>query len=599
MSSGIASGAEGETEQAPDRRAAQIVQALGRRSIVLIGLMGSGKTSTGRRLAQQLGLDFIDADAEIEAAAGMSITEIFAQHGETYFRDGERRVMARLLNEGPRVLATGGGAFMNEETRARIAASGISIWLKADLDVLWRRVRKRSHRPLLQSGDPERTLRSLLDQRYPVYARADITVISRDGPQELAVEEAIDGLEFFLRFSSDPPELVAPTRSAVSNGQSATGPQPYSSQARVDVKLGARSYAILIGAGLIAESGHHIRRLAPRAACAIVTDENVASLHLAALEQALDEAFVRHEKVIVAPGEVSKSFTEYARVCNELIGAKLERGGIIVALGGGVVGDLAGFVAATLRRGMRFIQVPTTLLAEVDSSVGGKTGINSPHGKNLIGAFHQPSLVLADTNTLDTLPLREFRAGYAEIVKYGLLGDAGFFAWLEAHWRGVFAGGGERVHAIATSCRAKAAIVARDEFEEGERALLNLGHTFGHAFERITRYDGARLVHGEAVAIGMACAFRFSVHRGLCGNEDQARVEAHLQDVGLPVRLGSIPGFNAGAEEIVEAMYQDKKVKHGALTFILARAIGDCFIDKSVEASEILGFLQDELSMGR
>lgn len=599
MSSGIASGAEGETEQAPDRRAAQLVQALGRRSIVLIGLMGSGKTSTGRRLAQQLGLDFVDADAEIEAAAGMSITEIFAQHGETYFRDGERRVMARLLNEGPRVLATGGGAFMNEETRARIATSGISIWLKADLDVLWRRVRKRSHRPLLQSGDPERTLRSLLDQRYPVYARADITVISRDGPQELAVEEAIDGLEFFLRFSSDPPELVAPTRSAVSNGQSATGPQPYSSQARVDVKLGARSYAILIGAGLIAEAGHHIRRLAPRAACAIVTDENVASLHLAALEQALDEAFVRHTKVVVAPGEGSKSFTEYARVCNELIGAKLERGDIIVALGGGVVGDLAGFAAATLRRGMRFIQVPTTLLAEVDSSVGGKTGINSPHGKNLIGAFHQPSLVLADTNTLDTLPLREFRAGYAEIVKYGLLGDAGFFAWLEAHWRGVFAGGGERVHAIATSCRAKAAIVARDEFEEGERALLNLGHTFGHAFERITRYDGARLVHGEAVAIGMACAFRFSVRRGLCGKEDQARVEAHLQDVGLPVRLGSIPGFNAGAEEIVEAMYQDKKVKHGALTFILARAIGDCFIDKSVEASEILGFLQDELSMGR
>jgi shikimate kinase/3-dehydroquinate synthase len=599
MSSGIASGAEGETEQAPDRRAAQLVQALGRRSIVLIGLMGSGKTSTGRRLAQQLGLDFVDADAEIEAAAGMSITEIFAQHGETYFRDGERRVMARLLNEGPRVLATGGGAFMNEETRARIAASGISIWLKADLDVLWRRVRKRSHRPLLQSGDPERTLRHLLDQRYPVYARADITVISRDGPQELAVEEAIDGLEFFLRFSSDPPELAAPTRSAVSNGQSATGPQPYSSQARVDVKLGARSYAILIGAGLMAEAGHHIRRLAPRAACAIVTDENVASLHLAALEQALDEAFVRHTKVVVAPGEGSKSFTEYARVCNELIGAKLERGDIIAALGGGVVGDLAGFAAATLRRGMRFIQVPTTLLAEVDSSVGGKTGINSPHGKNLIGAFHQPSLVLADTNTLDTLPLREFRAGYAEIVKYGLLGDAGFFAWLEAHWRGVFAGGGERVHAIATSCRAKAAIVARDEYEEGERALLNLGHTFGHAFERITRYDGARLVHGEAVAIGMASAFRFSVRRGLCGKEDKARVEAHLQYVGLPVRLGSIPGFNAGAEEIVEAMYQDKKVKHGALTFILARAIGDCFIDKTVEASEILGFLQDELSMGR
>jgi shikimate kinase / 3-dehydroquinate synthase len=599
MSSGIASSAEEETERVPDRRAAQLVQALGGRSIVLIGLMGSGKTSTGRRLAQQLGLEFVDADTEIEVAAGMSITEIFAQHGEAYFRDGERRVMARLLNEGPRVLATGGGAFMNEETRARIAASGTSIWLKADLDVLWRRVRKRSHRPLLQSGDPERTLRALLEQRYPVYARADITIISRDGPQELAVEEAIDGLEFFLRFSPDPPPLTAPKKIAVSHEQTGTGRQPTASQARVDVELGARSYAILIGAGLIAEVAKHIRRLAPRAACAIVTDENVAKLHLPALEHALDEGFVRHAKVIVAPGEGSKSFAEYARICNELIGAKLERGDVIVALGGGVVGDLAGFAAATIRRGMRFIQVPTTLLAEVDSSVGGKTGINSPLGKNLIGAFHQPSLVLADTDTLDTLPLREFRAGYAEVVKYGLIGDAGFFAWLEAHWRGVFAGGPERVHAIATSCRAKAAIVARDEYEEGDRALLNLGHTFGHAFERLNHYDGTRLVHGEAVAIGMACAYRFSVRYGLCGREDQARVEAHLQDVGLPVRLADIPGLNAAAEEIVEAMYQDKKVKHGALTFILARAIGDCFIAKTVEASEILGFLQDELSMGR
>jgi shikimate kinase / 3-dehydroquinate synthase len=599
MSSGIASGAEGETERAPDRRAAQLVQALGGRSIVLIGLMGSGKTSTGRRLAQQLGLKFADADAEIEAAAGMSITEIFVRHGEAYFRDGERRVMARLLNEGPRVLATGGGAFMNEEIRARIAASGISIWLKADLDVIWRRVRKRSHRPLLQGGDPEQTLRALLEQRYPVYARADITVISRDCPQDLAVEEAIEGLEFFLRFSPDPPPLVSPRRSAVSYGQPGTSPQAFSSQARVDVELGARSYAILIGEGLIAETGNHIRRIAPRAACAIVTDENVAKLHLPALEHALDEALVRHSRVVVAPGEGSKSFAEYARVCNALIGEKLERGDVIVALGGGVVGDLAGFTAATLRRGMRFIQVPTTLLAQVDSSVGGKTGIDAPLGKNLIGAFHQPLLVLADTATLDTLPPREFRAGYAEIVKYGLIGDVGFYAWLEAHWREVFEGGTERVQAIAASCKAKAAIVARDEYEEGERALLNLGHTFGHALERITAYDGTRLVHGEAVAIGMACAFRFSVRRGLCGAQDQAKVEAHLQVVGLPVRLADIPGLNAGAEEILDAMYQDKKVAHGALTFILARAIGDCFIAKNVEASEILGFLQDELSTGR
>jgi shikimate kinase/3-dehydroquinate synthase len=598
MSSGIASGAGTETDRARNLRVTSLVAALGRRSIVLIGLMGSGKTSTGRRLAQELGLEFADADEEIETAAGMSITEIFARHGEDYFRNGERRVMARLLRGGPRVLASGGGAFMNEETRARIALSGISVWLKADHDVLWRRVRKRSHRPLLQGGDPEQTLRTLLERRYPVYALADVTVVSRDGPHEQAAEETIAGIECFLRSS---PGLTPPARPqsiTVPDQQQGAGPQPFSHQAQISVELGARTYSILIGAGLIAEAGNHIRRLAPRAACAIVTDENVAKLHLPTLERALDQAFIRHSKVIVAPGEGSKSFDVYAQVCNALIGARPERGDVIVALGGGVIGDLAGFAAATVRRGMRFIQVPTTLLAAVDAAVGGKTGINSPHGKNLIGAFHQPTLVIADTDTLATLPPREFRAGYAEVVKYGLIGDAGFYAWLEANWRAVFAGGAARVHAIAASCQAKAAIVARDEHDEGERALLNLGHTFGHALERLTSYDGARLVHGEAVAIGLACAFRFSARHGFCRLEDQARVEAHLQEVGLPVRMGCIPGWNAGPEAILEAMYQDKKVEHGGLTFILARAIGDCFIAKTVEATEIRGFLQDELNTG-
>ena len=256
MSIGIASGADGETENAPDRRAGQLVQALGHRSIVLIGLMGSGKTSNGRRLAQMLNLPFVDADAEIEAAAGMSISEIFVRHGEPYFRDGERRVMARLLNEGPRVLATGGGAFMNEETRARIAEFGISIWLKADLDVLWRRVRKRSHRPLLQGEDPEQTLRALLEQRYPVYARADITVVSRDGPQERAVEEMIEGLEFFLRFSPDPPPLSNIRGIPKMEGQLDISGQSPASQARIDVELGARGYEILIGEGLIADAAN-------------------------------------------------------------------------------------------------------------------------------------------------------------------------------------------------------------------------------------------------------------------------------------------------------------------------------------------------------
>jgi shikimate kinase/3-dehydroquinate synthase len=587
---------------ARDRRIAALTQALGDRSIVLVGFMGSGKTSTGRRLAQRLGLRFVDADAEIELAAGMTIAEIFARHGEPSFRDGERRVMARLLEVGPRVIATGGGAFLHEETRARIAARGLSVWLKADPDVLWRRVRKRSHRPLLHSPDPETTLRTLLEQRYPLYARADVTVVSRDGPHELAVEDVIAAIEFFLRFSPELPP-PGPLRDAADAALApAAPPEPVVEfmfeAARVEVALGARSYDILIGPGLIARAGAHIQKLAPGAACAIVTDANVAGIHLAALKKSLDEAEIRHSAIVVAAGESSKSYAAFAEVCDAIIAAKLERGDLVIALGGGVIGDLAGFAASAVRRGMRFAQIPTTLLAQVDSSVGGKTGINSGHGKNLVGAFHQPSLVLADADVLETLPPREFRAGYAEVVKYGLIGDAGFFGWLEMNWRGVFSGGVDRIHAIATSCKAKAAIVARDELERGDRALLNLGHTFGHALERINQYDGARLVHGEAVAIGMAAAFRFSARLGLCPRADADRVEAHLVAVGLPVRIADIAGLAVSANEVIDAMQQDKKVERGALTFILARAIGACFVAKAVGSDEVRVFLENELNTG-
>jgi shikimate kinase/3-dehydroquinate synthase len=575
-------------DQAQSPRIAALVSALGDRSIVLVGMMGSGKTSTGRRLAQKLGLGFVDADAEIEAAAGLSIPEIFARHGEAHFREGERKVMARLLAQGPRVIATGGGAYMNEETRRRIAETGISVWLKADVDVLLRRVRKRSHRPLLHNPDPEKTLKKLIDDRYPVYARADITAISRDGPHETVVDEIIEALEFFLRFSADPPAALD-----VTHNMSLVDTLP--ALERVEVKLGTRAYDILIGQGLIADAGEYIRRFAPGAACAIVTDENVARHHLAPLEESLDAAKIRHTAIVVAPGEASKSFPVFEHVCDSILAAKLERGDLVLALGGGVVGDLAGFAAASVRRGMRFIQMPTSLLAQVDSSVGGKTGINSALGKNLIGAFHQPSLVLADTAALETLPAREFRAGYAEILKYGLIDDLAFFEWLEGNWHGVFDGGPARAQAIAKSCSAKASVVARDELEKGDRALLNLGHTFGHAFEQLTNYAGARLVHGEGVAIGMACAFRLSVRLGLCSGQDAGRVEAHLRAVGLPARISDIPGFDASAGEILHAMYQDKKVQHGALTFILARGIGRSFIAKNVDADEVQAFLQSEL----
>ena len=571
-----------------DRRTAALVQALGKRSIVLIGLMGCGKTSTGRCLARRLGLEFVDADTEIEWAAGMSVSDIFAKHGEAYFRDGERRVMTRLLAEGPRVIATGGGAYLNDQTRAGIVASAISIWLKADLEVLWRRVRRRSHRPLLKTDDPEGTLRDLMERRYPVYGRADVTVISRDGPHDAVVDDAIGALEFHLRFSDAVPEITPPP--------SPTPTLPSMQAARhVAVDLPGRAYEIAIGTGLLDEVGASLGKLAPGSACAIVTDDNVARHHLAGLEASLDRAGIRHTAIVVAPGEGSKSFDTFARVCDGVLAARLERGDTILAFGGGVVGDLAGYVAASVRRGMRLVQIPTSLLAQVDSSVGGKTGINSPHGKNLVGAFHQPALVLADTEVLATLPPREFAAGYAEMVKYGLLGDLPFFDWLETHRAAIFAGGPERAEAVARCCAAKAAIVIRDERETGDRALLNLGHTFGHALERLTGYDGTRLVHGEGVAIGMAQAFRFSHQLGHCSGEAVARVEAHLAAAGLPVRADAIPGFDAEPFAVLDAMRQDKKVERGALTFILAKGIGRAFIAKGIQGDEVLSFLEEDL----
>jgi 3-dehydroquinate synthase len=362
----------------------------------------------------------------------------------------------------------------------------------------------------------------------------------------------------------------------------------------VPVELGDRSYEILVGRGLLAEAGARIAETGAKAA-AIVTDAHVGPLYAEALKHSLEARGLRSAIIAVPAGESSKSFSEFSRLCDAVLAARIERGDCVVALGGGVVGDLAGFTAASVRRGVRFVQVPTTLLAQVDSSVGGKTGINSPHGKNLVGAFHQPALVLADTALLDTLSPREMRAGYAEVAKYGLIDDETFFAWCEAHWRGIFEGGPEREEAVAASCRAKAAVVARDEREDGDRALLNLGHTFGHALERVTAYDSKRLVHGEGVGIGMALAFRFSARLGLCQEADARRVEAHLMTVGLPTRLQQVPGGVGTIDALLDAMAQDKKVKGGALTFILARGVGKSFIAPGVPVDEVRGFLKAEL----
>jgi 3-dehydroquinate synthase len=364
----------------------------------------------------------------------------------------------------------------------------------------------------------------------------------------------------------------------------------------VHVALGARSYDIVIGRGLLASLGARITALRPGAKAIIVSDENVAKHHLTAAETSLSTAGIATSRVLVPPGEASKSYRVFEQVCEAVIASRIERNDLVIALGGGVIGDLAGFVASVLRRGLDYVQVPTTLLADVDSSVGGKTAIDSAHGKNLIGAFHQPILVLADTALLDTLPEREFRAGYAEVAKYGLLGDAGFFTWLENNWREVFGGGPAREHAIAVSCRAKAAIVARDERETGDRALLNLGHTFGHALEAACGFSG-RLLHGEAIAIGMALAFEFSARRqGLAPMAEAKRAIGHLAAVGLPTRVKDIPGPQLSVDQLMDLIAQDKKVKRGMLTFILVRSIGQAFIETGVDAREVRVFLSEKLA---
>ena len=366
----------------------------------------------------------------------------------------------------------------------------------------------------------------------------------------------------------------------------------------VEVALGERAYDIVIGRDVLQSLGARIAALRPGARTAIVTDRTVARYWLDKTEASLAQAGIPTTTIVVEEGEGSKTYAGLQQVSEALIAARIERNDLVIALGGGVVGDLAGFAAAILRRGVDFVQVPTSLLAQVDSSVGGKTGINSPQGKNLLGAFHQPVLVIADTAVLDTLSPRQFRAGYAEVAKYGALGDEAFFAWLEANHADIFRGGAAREHAIATSCRAKAAIVARDERETGDRALLNLGHTFGHALEAATGFSD-RLFHGEGVAVGMVLAAQFSAQLGMIAPSAASRLEHHLAEVGLPTHLQDIAGFAqeglGDADSLMTLMAQDKKVKRGRLTFILLEAIGRAVIARDVEPSLVRDFVQARL----
>ena len=361
----------------------------------------------------------------------------------------------------------------------------------------------------------------------------------------------------------------------------------------VHVDLGARSYDVLIGPDLVHEAGALIAPLLPRPRVVVVSDETVAGLHLETLRAGLASAGVSMEALVLPAGETTKGWPQFTRCVEWLLDQKVERRDVVIAFGGGVIGDLVGFAAAVLRRGVRFVQIPTSLLAQVDSSVGGKTGINAPQGKNLIGAFHQPSLVLADTAVLGTLTPRDFLAGYGEVVKYGMLGDAAFFEWLETQGPALASGDvAARVEAVRWSVQMKADIVARDETEQGDRALLNLGHTFCHALEAATGYSD-RLLHGEGVAIGCALAFETSARLGLCAQEDPSRVRAHLKAMGMKTDIADIEGDLPDAAGLLDLMGQDKKVVDGQLRFILARAIGDAFVTGDVPKDVVLDVLRD------
>ncbi len=534
------------------------------RSIMLVGLMGAGKTSIGRRLAARLGLPFRDADTEIELAAGCTIAELFERFGEQEFRDGERRVIRRLLAGDPLVLASGGGAFMDGETRATVRREAVSIWLRCRLPVLLRRVAGRPHRPLLNGQNPEEVLQRLMAIRHPVYAEADIVVDCSDDSPEATTARVLEAL-----LAWRPPR-------------------------RLSLALSASCYDVVVGDGLLARAGALLAPVLPQKRAVVVTDATVAPLHLPALLRGLDATAFETRVITVAPGEKSKNLATYGEVVDQLLEGGMERRTSVIALGGGVVGDLAGFAAASTLRGLPFVQVPTTLLSQVDSSVGGKTGINTSHGKNLLGAFHQPRMVLADTATLATLPPRELRAGYAEVAKAGLIGDAAFFTWCEAHGAAVIAGDREaQAEAVLRACAFKALVVGEDEREEKPndgRALLNLGHTFGHALEAELGYGN--ILHGEGVAVGLGLAFRLSARLGLCAAADADRVIAHLESVGLPAELAHL-NRRLSAGRLIGHMRRDKKMRDGHLTFVLARGIGQAFTIGEVPSEAVEGVLRD------
>lgn len=514
-------------------------------NIVLVGPMGVGKSTIGRMLAERLGWSFVDTDQRIAKEAGASIPSLFEREGEAGFRSRERAAVRLACMGSRQVIAVGGGACMDPDNLAHMQAAGLIVVLTAEPEALWQRV-SGTARPLACDRDGFLRLHA---ERAPLFARLGLAVATDEGPPPVAVQAILSRLK--------------------GEGD------------MVPVHLGDRAYAIALEPGGLWRLGERMAESLVPGTCMVVTNPTIAALYEAAVMRALEAAGWRPSLVTVPDTEEAKCLAQAERLYDHACAIRLERKQPIVALGGGVVGDLAGFVAATYQRGVPFVQVPTTLLAQIDSSVGGKVAINHPHGKNLIGAFHQPSLVVADPLTLHSLPEREWRAGLAELVKYGVILDAALFEHLEAEWPML----SERrlsavLPAIRRACELKARVVEEDERELGVRAVLNFGHTLGHAIEAVTQYR--MFLHGEAVAIGMVAAGEIAVRLAMWPQEEQGRLVRWLAKADLPTRIPGLP-----APSLMEAMAHDKKVRGGRLNFVLPKGIGCAVIRSDVPLIEV------------
>jgi len=528
--------------------------------------MGSGKTTIGRQLAKRLGKRFVDSDHEIEARTGASIPLIFDIEGEASFRRREADVIRDLSSQRGIVLATGGGAVLDAGTRARLAERGTVIYLRAHVNSILQRTAHDKNRPLLRTPDPRRTLEQLTAQREPLYREVAHLVIDTGRPNVQSMVQTI--LEQLAALARKP---------ATTSMNSINSAPPAAAPFTLNVDLGERSYPIAIGPGLLDDPALLLRHVNGRQV-AIVTNTTVAPLYLARVAAPLRAAGRDVLEIILPDGEQYKTWESLMLVFDALLAHKCDRKTTLVALGGGVIGDLTGFAAASYMRGVPFVQIPTTLLAQVDSSVGGKTGLNHPLGKNMIGAFYQPRAVLADTSTLASLPARELAAGLAEVIKHGAILDAGFFDWLEENMAQLVARDPVALaHAIARSCEIKADVVRRDEREGGLRAVLNFGHTFGHAIEAGLGYGN--WLHGEAVGCGMVMAADLSQRLGQIDGAQAARVKALVAAAGLPVAAPDL-----GTARWLELMEVDKKNEGGAIRFILLKPLGSPSIGPAPDA---------------